>query len=156
MTTAQVEWIEAGGPAPVPWCGVSSSIGNYCASEARKNSDGSVDGETIFVKTDCNTREPLPLDEQDPVYQNPGVPMDRGLLSTILSSWSDPGPAPSAPSTPPPPPPSAPDMSSPACVTCTNSLGDSSCAAADNQCLINQCKNDSNCQTCGIDCTTVG
>jgi LysM repeat protein len=55
-----------------------------------------------------------------------------------------------------PPPPSGPDMSSPACVACTNNLGASSCSADDSLCLYNQCKNDSNCQTCGIDCITTG
>ncbi|KUJ17615.1 uncharacterized protein LY89DRAFT_733454 [Mollisia scopiformis] len=144
MTTAPVEWMDMGGIVPVPYCGVSTDIGNYCASEARKNSDGTVDGETIFVKTDCNTREPLPADEQDPVYQNPGVPMDRGVLTTMILSWPEQGPN-----------QSGPDMSSSACVKCTNDLGASSCAAADNQCLINQCTSDSNCQTCGINCTTV-
>jgi hypothetical protein len=158
MTTANVEWIDTGG-VPLPWCGASSNIGNFCASEARKNDDGSVDSETIFVKTDCSTREPLPLDQQDPVYQKPGVPMDRGLLATLLSTWSDAGTSsdPGTSSTPPLPSSApGPDISSSACKTCTNNLGASTCAAADNQCLVNQCKNDSNCQTCAIDCTTVG
>jgi LysM repeat protein len=55
-----------------------------------------------------------------------------------------------------PPPPSGPDMSSLACVACTNNLGASSCSTDDSLCLYNQCKNDSNCQTCGIDCITTG
>jgi hypothetical protein len=63
------------------------NIGNFCGSQARKNSDGSADGDTIFVRTDCQTREALPADRQDPIYRNPGVPLDRGALANILQSW---------------------------------------------------------------------
>jgi hypothetical protein len=52
--------------------------------------------------------------------------------------------------------PSGPNLSSPACIACTNNLGASSCGPSDNNCLLNQCLNDTNCQKCGIDCTTVG
>lgn len=51
---------------------------------------------------------------------------------------------------------SPPTMSSAACEVCENDLGDSSCAPSDLTCLSNQCENDENCQTCGIDCSTDG
>lgn len=53
--------------------------------------------------------------------------------------------------TPSPPPP---DMSSPACVNCTTNLGASDCSADDDQCLVDQCKADTDCQQCGIDCNS--
>ncbi|KAI1176529.1 hypothetical protein F4777DRAFT_262066 [Nemania sp. FL0916] len=48
---------------------------------------GQADGETIFVRTDCGTRQPLPADQQDPVYQKPGVPLDRGVVAQMLNTW---------------------------------------------------------------------
>ncbi|KAI0517622.1 hypothetical protein F5B22DRAFT_603557 [Xylaria bambusicola] len=60
--------------------------GNVC-DEVTWTINGQADGETIFVKTDCTTREPLPLDQQDPIYQQPGVPLDRGLVASILNTW---------------------------------------------------------------------
>ena len=50
---------------------------NYCASQLRRNPDDTVDGETIFVRTNCDTRMPLPDDKQDPTYQKPGVALER-------------------------------------------------------------------------------
>ena len=48
----------------------------------------------------------------------------------------------------------SPDLSSKVCVDCTNALGASECSAPNDQCLVDQCKNDKNCQTCGIDCSS--
>jgi hypothetical protein len=61
---------------------------NVCAPEPWKNSDGTVDGETVFVKTDCGNRQPLHLDQQDAVYQQPGVPMDRGEYLSLITTWA--------------------------------------------------------------------
>lgn len=47
-----------------------------------------------------------------------------------------------------------PDMSSPACVSCMDDQGASTCAADDPACLVQACKDDTNCQSCGIDCNT--
>ncbi|CAI6334418.1 unnamed protein product [Periconia digitata] len=58
-----------------------------CAEQLHRDSDGSVDGETIFVRTDCGTRMPLAKDKQDPVYQKPGVPMDRGLQEAFAQTF---------------------------------------------------------------------
>lgn len=53
-------------------------------------------------------------------------------------------------------PPDPPDLSSPACTSCTSTLGASDCSADDDQCLIDQCKADKDCQACRIDCNTFG
>ena len=53
-------------------------------------------------------------------------------------------------------PPATPDLSSDACVECTSTLGASDCSAEDDQCLIDQCKDDTKCQECGIDCNSFG
>jgi hypothetical protein len=71
-------------------------------------------------------------------------------------------PAPPPTTTTPAPPPTtttAPkpiDTNSPACEACENVLGASSCGENDLTCLRNQCAGDSNCKTCGYDCSTVG
>ncbi|KAI4207060.1 MAG: hypothetical protein LQ346_000778 [Caloplaca aetnensis] len=54
------------------------------------------------------------------------------------------------------PPAETPDLSSLACTSCTGTLGASDCSADDDQCLIDQCRNDDDCQTCGIDCDSFG
>lgn len=56
----------------------------------------------------------------------------------------------------PPPTTTAPDLSSAVCQACESDLGASNCSATDQQCLIDQCNSDTNCQTCKIDCSTVG
>jgi len=76
------------GIPPAPVCGGDiQNQGNFCGSQPWRNPDGSADGDTIFVRTDCVTRAPLDLDKQDPAYRNPGVPLDRGTLADILASW---------------------------------------------------------------------
>ncbi|PLN85513.1 hypothetical protein BDW42DRAFT_160637 [Aspergillus taichungensis] len=73
---------------PVYWClGDYTTTPNVCAQELRHNSDGTVDGETIFVRTHCDNRMPLPSGDQDPVYQKPGVPMDRGMQEAWAETW---------------------------------------------------------------------
>lgn len=51
--------------------------------------DGEPDGVVLFVKIDCVTRQPLPMDQQDPVYRQPGVPLDRGSYDIMVLSWPD-------------------------------------------------------------------
>ncbi|OIW31241.1 hypothetical protein CONLIGDRAFT_643245 [Coniochaeta ligniaria NRRL 30616] len=58
----------------------------YCAEQTWKV-DGQPDGVVIFVKIDCVTRAPMPMDQQDPIYGLPGVALDRGVLSTTMSGW---------------------------------------------------------------------
>jgi hypothetical protein len=82
--------VPGGGGDVVQVCdGGFENIANFCGNQVRRNPDGSSDGDTIFVRTDCATREPLPNDRQDPIYQKPGVPLDRGTLKSILESWQD-------------------------------------------------------------------
>jgi hypothetical protein len=66
------------------------TIKNYCVDDLRRYSDGTIDGETIFVYTDCVTRLPLPMDQQSSIYRLPGVAMDRGDHSSAegLGSYS--------------------------------------------------------------------
>lgn len=50
-----------------------------------------------------------------------------------------------------------PNLSSPACVNCVNDLGaTSACVPSDLTCLHKFCSNNTDCQACGIDCSTVG
>ncbi|KAL8995624.1 MAG: hypothetical protein Q9169_004667 [Polycauliona sp. 2 TL-2023] len=44
-------------------------------------------GDTVFVRTDCGTRLPLPMDMQDPAYNHPGVPLDRGEFEAVSATW---------------------------------------------------------------------
>lgn len=73
-------------------CAPQTTTGNVCVDDQRLNSDGTVDSETIFVKTDCVTRQPLP-DGQDPVYGQPGVPLDRGQYDIMAENWQSVGEA---------------------------------------------------------------
>lgn len=60
---------------------------DVCVEQLHLNKDGSINGETIFVRTNCGTRMPLGKEKQDPVYQKPGVPLDRGLQESWASTW---------------------------------------------------------------------
>jgi hypothetical protein len=71
-------------------------------------------------------------------------------ISTLTPPAASPTPTPTT--TAPPPI----DTNSPACEACENVLGASSCGENDLTCLRNQCAGDSNCKTCGYDCSTVG
>ncbi|KAK8086785.1 hypothetical protein PG994_001759 [Apiospora phragmitis] len=78
---------------------------NYCAPGVWYDSAGDPDGVILFVRINCLTREPLGPEFQDPVYNSmlslsyvteailvmhlPGVPMDRGLLATVMQGWVD-------------------------------------------------------------------
>ena len=56
----------------------------FCVEQLVKYPDGTVSGDTIFVKTNCADRPPLPPDQQDPAYNHPGVPIDRNELQAIF------------------------------------------------------------------------
>ncbi|KAL2834380.1 hypothetical protein BDW59DRAFT_156312 [Aspergillus cavernicola] len=51
--------------------------------------DGTVNGETIFVRTDCSNWMPLPMEEQDLVYQKPGVALDSGVYEAYANAWGN-------------------------------------------------------------------
>lgn len=74
-------------------CQPDSTSGNVCVAQQRLLPDGSAQGTTIFVKTDCVTTEPLPMDQQDPIYRQPGVPLDRGTYDALAESWKSIGAA---------------------------------------------------------------
>lgn len=79
---------------------------------------------------------------------------DPCAWTTLPATTSfDCGAAPS-PATPTPTP--TVDLNSPDCKTCTSNLGASNCGPTDNTCLVNQCKSDTSCQACKIDCSTFG
>lgn len=69
--------------------GDAQLTGNFCADQLKLNGDGKSDGDTIFVKTDCGTRMPLDPSKQDPAYQKPGVPLDRGTSEAWAAVWAD-------------------------------------------------------------------
>ncbi|KAJ5528837.1 hypothetical protein N7527_002230 [Penicillium freii] len=68
-----------------------NTIENYCVDDLRRYPDGTVDGATIFVYTDCTTRLPLPMHQQTSIYRLPGVALDRGEYSSTLDlgDWGD-------------------------------------------------------------------
>lgn len=72
--------------------------------------------------------------------------------TTSFNCAATPAPAPAPTSTAPPAPSTTPDLNSPDCQTCTGDLGASNCGPTDNTCLVNQCKSDTSCQKCKIDC----
>jgi hypothetical protein len=51
---------------------------NYCNITPAKDSNGQSLGETHFIKVDCTTGEILPMDQQDPAYNHPGVSTAQG------------------------------------------------------------------------------
>ena len=69
---------------------------NLCVTDRQTYTDGSwfpwgksntIRGDTIFVKTDCANRQRLPLNQQDPAYQHPGVALDQGLYDRYATFW---------------------------------------------------------------------
>jgi hypothetical protein len=50
----------------------------YSVENLRKAPSGAFDGTTIFVYTDCETRLPLPMDQQkSSIYKMPGVALSH-------------------------------------------------------------------------------
>src|ERR1700712_1932154 len=87
MSTKKVEIV----PGDALDCtGGYTNTGNFCALQYRRNSDDTVDGETIFVKTDCQTRVPLPMEQQDLIYRNKGVAYERGMYGAFAAAWNGP------------------------------------------------------------------
>jgi len=50
-----------------------TSTPNWCNQTPAKDSSGNALGEVVWVGTDCNSGGLLPMDEQQPIYQMPGV-----------------------------------------------------------------------------------
>jgi len=71
------------------WCAeLIDSNGPYCAEQVW-SPNGNPDGLVVFVKIDCLTREPLPMDQQDPAYAAPGVALPRSAFDTMMADWVD-------------------------------------------------------------------
>ncbi|KAH7084167.1 hypothetical protein FB567DRAFT_580786 [Paraphoma chrysanthemicola] len=64
---------------------------NTCVTvpNAVKGTKGDPWGITTLVRVDCRTHEPLPAEFQDPAYNNPGVPLDRGLYQSFAETFED-------------------------------------------------------------------
>lgn len=60
---------------------------DFCGKAPKLQFDGRMDGTTIFVKTDCVTRKPLPMEDQDPIFRQPGVPLSRGDVTSMIRGW---------------------------------------------------------------------
>lgn len=74
--------------APTYECLNYHSTGNVCTQQPFRSSDGSlVLGDTIFVKTDCGTRERLPMADQDPAYNHDGVATPQSTYDTFSAAY---------------------------------------------------------------------
>lgn len=65
---------------------------NYCVDQLwnikDKTSGKEVpDGITIFVHTNCSTREPLAMEKQDSAYAAPGVALDKQRIQKVQQDW---------------------------------------------------------------------
>ncbi len=74
------------------------TTGNACLTDRQTYKDGgwfpwtkqsTIRGDTVFVRTDCSNRQRLPLDQQDPAYNNPGVSLDQGLYDGYAAFWEN-------------------------------------------------------------------
>lgn len=78
--------------------------------------------------------------------------MDKGK-GALTCQGEDPPTDPNGPQGEPGESPApGPDMDSEVCKECGSNLGASDCSADDNQCLVDQCKNDDKCKECKMDC----
>ena len=68
-----------------------TTVGDVCVSQGNKapGSDKTPRGDTIFVRTDCANRKPLPMDQQDPAYNHPGVPLPRDDYEAFAATFED-------------------------------------------------------------------
>jgi len=59
----------------VPYCNkdVLTDTANYCNTALYYDENGHAQGQIVFVFTDCATDELLPLSQQTPPYNDPGV-----------------------------------------------------------------------------------
>ncbi|KAI1504090.1 hypothetical protein F5X99DRAFT_424618 [Biscogniauxia marginata] len=67
-----------------------TTTGNVCVSDiatSSGNPHSPPQGHTVFVRTDCATREPLDAARQDPVYRRGSARMEAGALDAALQAW---------------------------------------------------------------------
>ncbi|KAI1074066.1 hypothetical protein F5B20DRAFT_565097 [Whalleya microplaca] len=76
---------------PTDHCVKPRSEGNVCTTMANvaRGSKSDPWGDTVFVRVDCGTHEPLPMKYQDPAYRHPGVALDRGTYDAFASLWKE-------------------------------------------------------------------
>lgn len=67
-----------------------NNLGNWCQSELHmetdQNGNAEAAGVVALVRVDCNTQIPLDPSYQNPAFNNPGVPLDRGALALALDA----------------------------------------------------------------------
>ncbi|MCJ1332272.1 hypothetical protein MMC10_008964 [Thelotrema lepadinum] len=100
---------------------------------------------SVVISASTDTPSPSIVTSSDPGSASSSTPIETETPTPVPSTTEAPAPPSTTTQTPP-------DMSSPTCIDCTNALGASNCAPDDDTCLVNQCKADTNCQQCGIDC----
>jgi hypothetical protein len=54
-----------------------------------KGSKNDPAGVTVLVRVDCKTHAPLPKEFQDAAYNQPGVPLDRGVYNSFAEIFED-------------------------------------------------------------------
>ena len=70
-------------PNPVP-----SSTGNFYVPSPKQKTGEGVDSVTIFIRTDCITRIPLDLFQQDPLTaKHPELLLNRGTIASYLTNY---------------------------------------------------------------------
>lgn len=103
-------------------------------------------GYTVFQQTIPTGFTPISAENGTPYSSAPKTTSTPPPTTSIAP--------PPAPKTTAQPTTTAPNPSSSACVQCGSDLGASSCKSGDSSCLIDQCSKDTNCQQCGIECST--
>ncbi|KAF1988733.1 hypothetical protein K402DRAFT_452501 [Aulographum hederae CBS 113979] len=83
----RVEQEYCGGDWMQPGVQPANDWANYCVQEP-KSPEGKLDTDTIFVRTDCVTREPLELQFQDQLFQaHPELLLDRGVVAERIQDF---------------------------------------------------------------------
>ncbi|KAF2239488.1 hypothetical protein EV356DRAFT_562960 [Viridothelium virens] len=136
---------------------IQMAVGNVTDDIEEKFFDTAPDWFDSPVALDANAYAPSGVDTLDVGGSTTSTMSATSSSSSTMPSTETPPPtstssSSSSSSVAPPTSTSTPDMSSSQCTTCTNNLGASNCSADDDQCLVDQCKNDTNCQQCGINC----
>lgn len=66
----------------------SKTTPNFCSTQPYRSADGTqVLGDTVFVYTDCSNHQRLPMEQQDPAYNHPGVPQPQSDFTTFSQNW---------------------------------------------------------------------
>ncbi|KAL8999978.1 MAG: hypothetical protein Q9169_001223 [Polycauliona sp. 2 TL-2023] len=166
---------------PLNDCGIfsGSSFDNYTWFDPDTMAADGVRQATVDRKNGFDAKEPPQVAKENTPPEDPPTPslpykaadLPKGLatpFSDVDAYFADYTPGTTKPTAtnpnpeqePPPPPtdpeveqpPPEPDMDSEACRGCGDNLGASDCGPDENQCLVDQCKNDDKCRECNWDC----